>query len=122
MSEEKKMDTKLAEALKSVWDSLTDEQKEKARACKTMDELVKLAGKEGVELPDEVLDAVAGGYIHYTQYGNYEIIEDRSGCVLEILGSNACFSVYRRAEQLGQSSDYITTDNLQKLREDARGC
>ena len=55
------MDDKLNAALKGIYDSLTDEQKEKAKACKTMDELTALAAKEGVELPDEVLDAVAGG-------------------------------------------------------------
>ena len=55
------MDEKMNAALKGIYDSLTDEQKEKAKACKTMDELTELAGKEGIELPDEVLDAVAGG-------------------------------------------------------------
>ena len=52
---------KLNELLVNVWDSLTDEQKEKAKECKTADELLKLAGEEGIELPDEVLDAAAGG-------------------------------------------------------------
>ena len=51
----------LNEALKGMWDSLTDEQREKAKQCQSMDELMQLAGKLGVELPDEVLDAVAGG-------------------------------------------------------------
>ena len=61
MSENKNLDPKLAEVLKGIWDALTDEQKEKAKACKTMDELVKLAAAEGIELCDEILDAVAGG-------------------------------------------------------------
>ena len=55
------MDEKLNAALKGIYDSLTDEQKERAKACKTMDELTALASKEGIELPDEMLDAVAGG-------------------------------------------------------------
>ena len=55
------MDDKLNAALKGIYDSLTDEQKEKAKACKTMDELTALAAKEGIELPDEALDMVAGG-------------------------------------------------------------
>ena len=55
------MDEKLNAALKGIYDSLTDEQKAKAKACKTMDELMALAGKEGIELPDEILDVVAGG-------------------------------------------------------------
>ena len=49
------------EALKGIRDSLTDEQKGKAKACRSMDELASLAGKEGMELPDELLDAAAGG-------------------------------------------------------------
>ena len=35
---------KLNEMLAGIWDSLTDEQKEKAKECKTPDELIKLAG------------------------------------------------------------------------------
>ena len=52
---------KTVELLKGIWESLTDEQKEKAKACKTTDELLKLAAKEGIELPNEMLDKVAGG-------------------------------------------------------------
>ncbi len=44
-----------------MWDSLTDEQKAAAKECKSMDELAALAGAAGIELPDEMLDAVAGG-------------------------------------------------------------
>ena len=55
------MDEKMEEAFKSIYDNLTDEQKAKVKACKTMDEMMVLAGEWGVELPDEVLDAVAGG-------------------------------------------------------------
>ncbi len=54
------MDEKLNAALKGIYDNLSDEQKEKAKACKTTEELTALAAKEGIELPDEVLDAVAG--------------------------------------------------------------
>ena len=49
------------EILKGIYDDLTDEQKEKAKECKTMDELMSLAGEWGIELPDEALDAVSGG-------------------------------------------------------------
>ena len=52
---------KLNEMLKGLWDSLTDEQKAKAKECKTVEELVELAGKEMIELPDELLEAVSGG-------------------------------------------------------------
>ena len=52
---------KFEELIKGIYDSLTDEQKERAKDCKTPEELWKFAGKEGVELPDELLDEVAGG-------------------------------------------------------------
>ncbi len=45
----------------NIFNSLTDEQKEKAKACKTADEFKEFAEKEGIELTDEMLDAVAGG-------------------------------------------------------------
>ena len=40
---------------------LTPEQMEKARACKSPEELVELANSEGIELTDEQLNAIAGG-------------------------------------------------------------
>ena len=40
---------------------LTDEQMERARACKTAEDLISLAQAEGLELTDEQLEAVAGG-------------------------------------------------------------
>lgn len=40
---------------------LTQQQMEKARACKSTDELVGLAKSEGIELSDEQLDSIAGG-------------------------------------------------------------
>ena len=53
---------KLEETMKDIFEKLTDEQKEKAKACKNMDELIKLAGEWGIELPDELVSAVAGGF------------------------------------------------------------
>lgn len=55
------MDEKMEKAMKGIYENLTDEQKEKANACKTSDELMKLAGEWGIELPDDALEAVAGG-------------------------------------------------------------
>ncbi|MBQ9043627.1 MAG: hypothetical protein IJ111_12540 [Eggerthellaceae bacterium] len=43
------------------FDDLTEEQKAKARACKTPEDLVSLAKEEGVELTDDQLEEVAGG-------------------------------------------------------------
>ncbi len=62
----------ILELLKAAWDSLTEEQKAKAKECKTAEALVQFAGQEGIELPDELLDAVAGGYLvkKTDQYGS----------------------------------------------------
>ena len=40
---------------------LTEEQIAKAKACKSQDELLKLAKEEGVELTSEQIEAVSGG-------------------------------------------------------------
>ena len=40
---------------------LSEEQIEKARACKSQEELLAAAKEEGLELTDEQLEAVAGG-------------------------------------------------------------
>ena len=55
------MNEKMDEVMKGIYEKLTDEQKEKAKACKTADEFKEFAEKEGIELTDEMLDAVAGG-------------------------------------------------------------
>ena len=63
---------KLNEMIDELLDSLTDEQKAKAKECKTADELVEFAGKEMIELPDELLEAVsAAGPLreNYIDYG-----------------------------------------------------
>ncbi len=41
---------------------LTPEQKQKAAACKTPEELLALAKAEGMELADADLEAVSGGW------------------------------------------------------------
>ena len=56
------MNEKLESALKGIFDSLTEEQKEQAKACANMDELTALLGKLGVELPDELLEDGGGGF------------------------------------------------------------
>ncbi len=54
-------DRKLNELLNKALASLNDEQKKKAKACKTAKELLDLLTESGVELPDEMLEEVAGG-------------------------------------------------------------
>ena len=44
------------EVMKGIYKKLNDEQKEKAKACETMEELMELAGEWGIELPDDLAD------------------------------------------------------------------
>ncbi len=41
-----------------------------------MDELTALAGRMGVELPDDLLESVAGGMIFKKQNGEYMVTDD----------------------------------------------
>lgn len=43
------------------YEDLTPEQKERARACKSPEDILRLAQAEGYELTDEELSSVAGG-------------------------------------------------------------
>ena len=43
------------------FEDLSPEQKEKARACKTIDELISFAEEEGFKLTNEELEGIAGG-------------------------------------------------------------
>ena len=43
------------------FDDLTDEQKARAEACKTPEEVLELARQTGYELSEEELEAVSGG-------------------------------------------------------------
>ena len=63
------------------YENLSPEQRERARACESPEELAALAEEEGLELSDEMLDAVAGGSIPgwmspctSASCGNYDVI------------------------------------------------
>ena len=43
------------------FDELSPELQEKVKACKTPEEMLELAKKEGYELSDDELEAVSGG-------------------------------------------------------------
>ena len=45
------------------FEELTEDQKARARACKSPEELLELAKSEGVELGDEELEAVNAGMV-----------------------------------------------------------
>ena len=49
------------DGMKKWLDSQSVGFKEKAAKCKTKEEFLALAGNEGIQLPDEILDGVAGG-------------------------------------------------------------
>lgn len=47
---------------KELLKGLTKEQIEKVKACKSQEEILDLARKEGIELTDEQLEAANGGF------------------------------------------------------------
>ncbi len=51
----------LKEQMAKLLNGLTDEQKKKAEACETAEELIACLHEIGFALPDELLDTVAGG-------------------------------------------------------------
>ena len=51
-------------------EDLSPELKEKTKSCKTTEELMELAREEGVELSDEQLEGIAGGW--GTSCDNYD--------------------------------------------------
>ncbi len=126
MSENKTINPKLEAALKGIWDSLTDEQKEKAKNCKTMDELTALAAKEGIELPDEVLDAVAGGYIYHdysklwpSEYP-WVTVDDKTGDVLGRFVEKS--TAERIAAEKGQSQQEIDQMTWANICRQSQSC
>ena len=107
--------------LKGIWDTLTDEQKEKARECKSLDELIEFAGKEGIELPDEMLDSVAGGYIMKgDEEGTWIVIRDD---YLDVHGKYYKKEwAMRGAEDEGYSSEEITYDEWKEMEKNQKKC
>ena len=68
------------------FEDLTPEQKEKARACKTPEEILALAKAEGYELSDEELEGVSGGW------GKRAYNCDTNHCEAHACGSFGCSS------------------------------
>ena len=44
------------------FDNVPDDIKERAKSCKSTEELLALAKEVGIDLTDEQLEAIAGGY------------------------------------------------------------
>ena len=111
---------KLNEMIKGVWESLTDEQKEKAKACKSPDELIKLAGEEGIELPDELLDTVAGGaLVKITdKYGLVTWNVYRNGIREQIFK----WDEYEKAKKFAEVNNISTEIKTQEEAEAERSC
>ena len=65
--------------------SLTPEQRKKVKACKNVNELTECLSEMAVALPDELLDAVAGGatYRYNDQKQCWEVIGKDGYSVLE---------------------------------------
>ena len=49
------------ESLERIFAQLSDEQKEQFKNCKDMDEVMKLADEENIELTDEQLEFLGSG-------------------------------------------------------------
>ena len=113
------MDKKIMDKdLFAIYDSLSEEQKQHVKECKTMDELYAFAAKEKIELPDEILDSVSGGYVFIDQYmggQDYQVINDKTGEVME-RNIPHYTAADNRARTLGQSSQIIGWEELNKLR------
>ncbi len=103
------------ETVEEIWRSLTDDQKAKARDCRSMDELTELAAKEGVELSDEMLDAIAGGYITSGKRGNlymYRAIRDDNGDTIGAFQSAQ--EAKECAKRGGWSTAYLSKKEVSK--------
>ncbi len=107
-----------------IAESLTDEQKEKVKACKTVDEMMKFFGSEKIELPDEMLDSVSGGYIHLGNDGKWYVISDKCGAVMtkgegsmEAATFDSQSDAAKAAQNARLSTDTISSEEIKKLRD-----
>ena len=80
------MDEKTKEKFDKFCAELTDEQKEKLQKCNSLDQFVELLGKEGIEIPDELLDGVAGGTVSAESLESIERTLRKSGLSGETIG------------------------------------
>ena len=67
------------------FNDLSDEQKAKAKACKTTEELLALAKEEGMELSADELESISGG-VEWVKCNHYK----RGFCYTEGCDSKEC--------------------------------
>lgn len=48
-------------SLENIYENLTDEQREEAKACKTPEDMLALAEKMNIKLSDEEIEGISGG-------------------------------------------------------------
>lgn len=80
------------------FDMLTDEQKAKAKACTSPEEMLALASEEGFDLTDEELEGISGGW-GCTVCSAYEYGDER-GDVDESLVSEEFMTGEVRGDEL----------------------
>ena len=71
------------------FEELTPEQQRKAKICKTIDELSKLAKDEGYDLSLDQLDGISGGADWDCDEDSYESYRNCSGYGCEDYGCNS---------------------------------
>ena len=109
-------DQKMKEAMKNIIDKLSAEQREKAMACENLDEFMKLAGEWGLELPDEIVEAVSGGYIYKVYPDMWKVINDYCGSVMCTVYSDNRSRVESEALKAGQSKREISHMGIRKIQ------
>ncbi len=113
------------EMLKNMFDSMTDEQRDKALECKSPDEFFKFAAKERIPLPDDLLDAVNGGYVVYLDPEDgyltqgWTVVNDRTGTY--VMGGYESESWAKwKAFWHGYSIKTISVDDWKQMPEGGR--
>ena len=66
-------DEKVPEILAKLYGNMTDEQKKRALECKTVGDFMAIVEREGVEIPDGLIENVAGGVSLNESVLNYSL-------------------------------------------------
>lgn len=109
------MDEKMLATLDTIYDSLTEEQRERVTACKTLGELSAFLSDEVVQLSDEAIEGIAGGYLYFDAPTTmWQVIDDRTGFTLGQEPEK--FEAIDTAKRLGVSDVEISWEQLWMLR------